>query len=187
VTDFFSTEDGQYASLAKQYLEGALVLDGAQRDRGKVLFLQTLALAGQGFELMLKGCTLWNGGTVNTSGRGGHALINMWESDVCEPVRGNVFANASLINAEDRVSGKYPDASAVGEVLREIDQLVRALADLHGMPKVYPLRYPADPNILAPRTPFLVKTLWATADDFVKRPNDFKLDSFHGRFPNAQL
>lgn len=181
MTDFFDTEGGRYSSLAKQHLEGAFVLDEAQRERGKILFRPTLFLAGQGLELMLKGCTVWNGGTINTSGRGGHALIEMWESIACEPVRGHVFVNATRVAAEDRSSGRYPDSVAEEDVLTTIDEIVRSLADLHGMPKVYPLRYPADPYMLAPSTPFLVKTLWATADDFVKRPSDFKLEVFHGR------
>lgn len=175
------SEGGEYASLAKQHLEGAFVLDRAQRRCGKILFRPTLLLAGQGLELMLKGCTVWNGDPINTSGRGGHALIEMWESDACEPVRGHVYVNATRVAAEDRDSGRYPDSVVEEDVLTTIEQMVRALADLHGMPKVYPLRYPADPDILAPRTPFLVKTLWATADDFVKRPSDFKLEVFHGR------
>lgn len=181
--EFFSSEGGQFAGLSKQHLEGALVLDEAQRDRGKILFRPTLLLAGQGLELMLKGCSVWNGGAINTSGRGGHALIDMWDSEVCEPVRGHVFVNATRIAAEDRDSGRYPDPVAEGDTLSTIDELIRALADLHGMPKLYPLRYPLkpnDPSLLAPRTPFLVKTLHATADDFVKRPDDFKLDVFRG-------
>jgi len=179
--NFHDTEGGALACLAKEHLEGALVLDAAQAKRGKILFRPTLFLAGQGLELILKGCTVWNGGTINTSGRRGHALIEMWGSDACEPVRGHVFVNATRVAAEDRNSGKYPDSVAEEDVLTTMDQMVRDLADLHGMPKVYPLRYPADPEMLAPRTPFLVKTLWATADDFVKRPSDFKLEVFHGR------
>lgn len=179
MSDFHSTEGGAFVSLAKEQLEGALVLDEEQRKRGKILFRPTLFLAGQGLELMLKGCTVWNDQTINRSGRGGHDIVTLWQSDTCEPVRGHVFVNASRLAAEHRDSGRYPDAIAEDDVLKTIDEYVRALGALHGGGG-YPLRYPADPNTMAPRTPFLVKTLWATADDFVKRPDDFRLHAFRG-------
>lgn len=52
MSDFHSTEGGAFVSLAKEQLEGALVLDEEQRKRGKILFRPTLFLAGQGLELM---------------------------------------------------------------------------------------------------------------------------------------
>lgn len=178
MVDFFSTEAGKFASLAKQYLEGALVLNDAQRERGKILFLPTLGLAGHGLELILKACMLLNGHKPVTSGRKGHDVICMWDSDICEPIRGHLFVNADRFAKESRDSGLYPDCIPEDEVLQLIDEYIRALGNLHGMSGVYPLRYPTSANTMAPRTPFLVQSLWATADDFVKRPTEFILNNF---------
>lgn len=177
---FHDTEAGSFAGLAKEQLEGAFVLDRAQRKCGKILFRPTLFLAGQGLELMLKGCMVWNGQPIKRSGGDGHKIIPMWDADACELIRGHMFGNASRIASQYRTSGRYPDAIAEDDVLSKIDEYVRALGSLHGGGG-YPLRYPSDPGRIGPRTPFLVQTLWATADDFVKRPNDFKLDVFQGR------
>lgn len=174
MTAFFDTEAGQFASLAKQYMEGARVLSEAQAERGKILFRPTLGLAGHGLELMLKACVLWNGERPITSGRAGHAVISMWESDTCAPLRGHLFANAIIVAMEARERGSYPDVPTEEDVLPAIDAYVRALGELHAGGG-YPLRYPADPDTMAPRTPFLVESLWNTADGFVKRPDAFKI------------
>ncbi len=177
--NFHDTEGGAFASLAKEHFEGALVLDAAQGKRGKILFRPTLFLAGQGLELMLKACTVWNGEPIKRSGPAGHDINGMWGSDACEPVRGHTFVNALRLASEYRDSGQHPDVIAEEDVIPTIDEYVRALGKLHSGGG-YPLRYPADPNTMAPNTPFLVRSLWATADDFVKRPSDFKLDHFKG-------
>nr|WP_296430393.1 hypothetical protein [Roseovarius sp. BRH_c41] len=181
MADFFSSDAGQYASIAKQFLEGALVLNAAQRDRGRILFRPTLALAGHGLELMLKACSNLNGQPPPTKGRKGHDIVSLWGTDVCEPVRGHVFANARLVAAEDRANGDYPDVPNDDDILPLIEEYIIALGNLHGGLSGYPLRYPSDPSQNAPRTPFLIKSLWATADDFVKRPNEFELRRFRGQ------
>ncbi len=178
--DFFSTDARQRASMAKQYLEGALTLDAAQGVKGRILFLPTLALAGHGLELMLKACLFLNGKQPDEVRKCGHKITKLWALDICEPVRGHVFANAFRVAAEDRANGAYPDSINEVEVLPLIEEYVIALGKLHGEGD-FPLRYPADPNLKAPRTPFLVKSLWGAADDLVKRPSDFRLPSFLGK------
>ncbi|WP_428427296.1 hypothetical protein [Pararhizobium sp.] len=177
---FFSTEAGGYASIAKQFLEGALVLSEAQRDRGKILFRPTLALAGQGLEVLLKACMSLNREAPKTKGRDGHDIVGMWNLDVCEPVRGHVLANAVRVAAESRQDVGYLVVPAEDEVLPLIQEYVRTLGELHGGGG-FPLRYPSAAHTQAPRTPFLVQALWTTADDFVKRPGDFELKRFRGQ------
>ena len=178
--DFFSTDAGQRASMAKQYLEGALTLDAAQRVKGQILFLPTLALAGHGLELMLKACHFLNGKSPAEVKKYGHIIAKMCALDICEPIRGHVFANASWVAAEECANGAYPDSIKEAEVLPLIKEYVIALGKLHGEGD-FPLRYPVDPNLEAPRTPFLVKSLWGAADDLVKRPSDFRLSNFLGK------
>lgn len=172
--DFFSSDAGHFASLSKQFLEGALTLDLNQRDKGRILFRPTLALAGQGLELMLKACVCWNGQAPVTRGRAGHNIEILWDSDICEPVRRHVYANANVVAEEDRMENFYPDVPKEDEILSIIKVYVIALGKLHGEPP-YALRYPAAPEQMAPRTPLLVKSLWRASDDFVKRPRDFLL------------
>ena len=178
MADFFETDAGQFASIAKQFLEGALTLDAAQKEKGRILFRPTLALAGQGLELMLKACLCINGITP-TKGREGHNIEKLWSNDACEPARGHVYVNARIVAGDDRSNGNYPDVPKEEDVLTLIQEYVLELGRLHGGGE-YPLRYPANPNQTAPRTPFLVKSLWRTADDLVKRPNDFELRRFRG-------
>lgn len=180
--DFFASDAGQCASIAKAFLEGAKTLDAARRDAGKkILFQPTLALAGHGLELLLKASSYLNGRPPPTKGQKGHDILTLWDADVCEPVRGHVFTNAHIVAATDRESGEYPDVPEDDEVPKLIEEYVLELGRLHGGTAGYPLRYPSDPSQKAPRTPFLVKSLWATADDFVKRPDDFELTRFRGR------
>ncbi len=181
MTDFWSSDAGRHANMAKQFMEGALTLSAAQRNRGRILFLPTLALAGHGLELMLKACFFLNGQTPPTKGKEGHNIISLWSAEICEPVRGYVSANARRVAAEDRLSGDYPDVPEDEEILHLIEEYVIALGDLHGGIGGYPLRYPSNnPDQQAPRTPFLVKSLHCTADDLVKRPNEFELRHFRG-------
>ena len=180
--DFFSTETGSFASLAKQYLEGALYLDSGQREKGRILRLPTLALAGHGLELMLKACICLNGQSPPKNGIDGHNIVKLWSKDVCEPIRGHVFFNANVVAKSDRNTGVYSDPIGDDDQIRPlIEEYVLELGKLHGE-KNFPLRYPSDDGKLAPNTPFLVKSLWRTADDLVKRPNDFKLSHFRGQF-----
>ena len=179
MTDFFSSDAGQCASTAKQFLEAALVLDAAQRENGRILFRPTLAVAGHGLELMLKACFHLNGRKPPTSGKRGHDILKLWVDDVCEPVRGSVFANAMLVVERNRTDGFYPDIPDGDRIIPTIDEYVTELCRLHGRAR-YPLRYPADAGQKAPKTPFLIKSLWGAADDLVKRPSEFKLSRFRG-------
>lgn len=176
--DFFSTDAGQFASAAKQFLEGARVLDEAPLSPIRLLFRPTLHLAGHGLELMLKACVYLNDSKPSTSGSQGHNIDHLWSLPICEPVRGHVRINAHLAVQEDRSNPRYRGIPAIADVDQLIDEHVKALCDLHGPGSGYPLRYPADPDAKGPNTPLLVKSLWRTADDLVKRPNDFRLDRF---------
>lgn len=179
MTDFFSSEAGEYASVAKAFLEGALTLDAARPSKDRILFRPTLALAGHGLELMLKACICLNGEQPPTKGRNGHDIVGLWQSDLCEPVRGHVYVNAKLAAEELRAGGDYlgvPDRDAVSPL---VEEYVTELGKLHGG-NGYPLRYPAHRDQMAPRTPFLVRSLWRTANDLVSRPNDFLSQRFRG-------
>ncbi|MDO9640218.1 MAG: hypothetical protein Q7J44_16900 [Pseudotabrizicola sp.] len=184
MTDFFDSEAGQHAMVAKQYLEAALTLVEAQPAKGRVLFRPTLALAGHGLELMLKACFHLNNQVPPKSGRQGHDIVGMWHAAVCEPVRGHVAYNAELVAEVERAKGFYPDVPSHAEIPTLIVEYVLELGRLHGSGD-YPLRYPTDPSKHAPRTPFLVTSLWRTADDFVKRPNDFEVMLFRTLFSKA--
>lgn len=172
--DFGTSDAGRFAKTAKQFLEGALTLDAAQRDKGRILFRPTLSLAGHGLELMLKACVYLNGEQPTIKGRKGHDVLNLWNADICEPVRRHVFSNAIRVAEEDRTSGIYADVPRQDAIQPLILEYVVALAKLHGDPS-YPLRYPASEKQYAPLTPLLVKSLWRASDDLVKRPNEFVL------------
>ncbi|MEC9065750.1 MAG: hypothetical protein VX569_00550 [Pseudomonadota bacterium] len=162
-----------------QYLMSALVWSDAQATEGRAVFRPTLALAGQGLELMLKACMLWNGKSPPLKGPQGHAIQDFWEDEVCEPVRGNAFANAEVVAEELRLAGSNPsDKSLEGDLIELVDKYVASLAGLHAAP--YELRYPGDPATEGPRTPWFVRVLYRTADDFLKNPSDFKLRAFPG-------
>jgi hypothetical protein len=174
--DFFSSEAGQFSVIAKQFLEGALTLDVERRkhNKSRMLFRPTLALAGHGLELMLKACVYLNGKEPTIKGRKGHDVLRLWNSDICEPVRRHVFANAILVSEEDRTSGIYHDVPEQNEIESIIAEYVVELGKLHGKAP-YQLRYYASTNQTAPNSPLLVRSLWKTSDDFVKRPNEFML------------
>jgi len=179
VTDFFSSEAGQFAGLAKAFLEGARVLDAAQPEIGRILFPPTLALAGHGLELILKACFFINGCEPTRRGNKGHRIELLWKAEICEPLRGAVYANARVVAEIDRSNSQYRGVPDDDNVLELIEEYVLELCNLHGE-NGYPLRYPAEQGREAPRTPFLVKSLWRTADDLVKRPREFELVSFSG-------
>ncbi len=178
--EYLDSEAGQIAVVAKQYMEAAKTLDAAPKDGRRLLFRPTLALAGHGLELMLKACVCLNGEAYPKAGREGHNIRKLWSWDVCEAVRGHVLINARLSVADSRVRQKYQDIPADDQVASLIDEYVGELGRLHGESN-YALRYPSDSAIMAPRTPFLVETLWRTADDLVKRPTDFLLQQFRSR------
>lgn len=180
MSNFFDTPAGKHASLAKQFLEGALTLDAAQQEKGRILFVPTLALAGHGLELMLKACMFLNKEEPPRSGPNGHKVSDFWKREVCEPVRGTVYAHANIAVLEHRESPLYrgvPDENE--DVTAIIEDYVASLGNLHGE-KSFPLRYPSAPDKKGPRTPLLVKALWGAADDFVKRPDEFRLARFRG-------
>ncbi len=180
MSDFAASPAGQHLIISAQYLEAAVVLSDAQRVRGKALFLPTLALAGQGLELMLKSCMHWNSSPPPTHGAAGHAIIDFWELDVCEPIRGHMFVNAQIVKDEASAAGLLlSDGLPDGDLMALITEYVQVLARLHGG-QPYPLRYPTEQPTMAPRTPWLVSVLRRTADDFLKRPNDFNRSNFLG-------
>ncbi|HEX7782513.1 MAG TPA: type II toxin-antitoxin system ParD family antitoxin [Sphingobium sp.] len=162
-----------------QYLEAAVILDEAQRLKGKVLFRPTLALAGHGLELMLKACLYHNSISPPTSGKAGHRVNDMWEMDACEPVRGHVYSNAIREVSDARDEGIYEGVPIGVDETALIEEYILALGILHGGAP-YPLRYPTDDETLGPVTPWLVRSLRRTADDFLKRPNEFDVMQFQG-------
>lgn len=174
MTDFFSSDAGRFAKLAKQFLEGALTLDAAQSEKGEILFLPTLTLAGHGLELMLKSCVYLNGQTPKTKGGAGHDVVNLWRTDICEPVRRHVFINANCVADEVRSSETYLEVPEHDKIEPLIEEYVLELGKLHG-DAPYPLRYPSAESQMAPTTPLLVKSLWRTSDDLVKRSPDFRM------------
>lgn len=174
----WKTKAGDLIGYAASYMKGAATLSAAQRQEGRVLFLPTLSLAGQGLELMLKACCQLNEHPFE-QGKAGHEILSMWQSDVCEPLRGNTYVAAGFIAQELAESGLYPD-KPIEDPIKEIEEYVQALCKLHFMDK-YPLRYPKAPGIKGPNTPFLVQTLNDVAQTMVRNPTAFKLDVFHGR------
>ena len=175
-----SPDPRQYANIAKQYLEGALTLDHAQPDKGRILVLPTLSLAAHGLEMMLKACLYLND-KPPPRGSKGHDISIFWHDVVCEPLRGAVFVNAHLVAAEFRANKVYPDVPEDDDILPIIEEYVISLGQLHSRIGGYALRYPSEPSRKFPRTPFLVNTLWRTADDLVKRLSELKLAHFHGK------
>jgi hypothetical protein len=178
--EFFASEAGQLAAVAKQFMEAAKTLDAAPKDRRRLLFRPTLALAGHGLEVMLKACIQLNGEVYPKAGREGHNIGKLWQRDVCEAVRSHVVINARLSVADMKDRKTYQDVPEALEIERIIIEYVEELGKLHGEGN-YALRYPSDPNLMAPRTPFLVQTLWLTADDLVKQPCDFLVEVFRTR------
>lgn len=160
-------------------MEGARTLVQAQPEKGRILFRPTLALAGHGLEMLLKACFYLNQKSPPTRGPEGHNIIKLWSDDVSEPVRGAVYLNARLAAETARIENVYPDVPSNDDADSKIEEYVNALGKLHG-DRGHVLRYPSAEGQLAPRSPFLVETLWRTADDMVKRPSDFELSRFLG-------
>lgn len=170
---FFRTPAGKHIAYAKRHLEGALTLTEAMHDKGRILHLPALHLAGHGLELMLKAAILFNGGTVNT-GRGGHDIEQMWRRQEAEPVRIHVRINANIAHSIELEADRYCGVEGIEDAALLAEEYVLALGRLHALAKKYPLRYPMDEAVEAPRAPLLVQALWRTSDDFVKRWDDFR-------------
>lgn len=185
MNDFTNSEAGRHLIVASQYLAAAGVLDEAQRSIGRVLFLPTLELAGQALELMLKASMYWNEDPPQKKGRAGHDITSMWLREANEPVRGHIYRNSIQALSDARATTEYqnfPDSDH--NEIDLINKYVCDLATLHGQ-RGYPLRYPTNDETEAPVTPWLVTTLRMTADDFLKRPTDFKLSFFRGDLLNT--
>ena len=176
--EFTHSDAGRYAIIAKQFMEAAQTLVAAAPHKQRMLFRPTLTLAGHGLEVMLKACTFLNGETPATSGQVGHNIAKLWESEVCEAVRGHVLINARNAADEARDQRVFSDVPRSDDVERLINEYVKELGSLHTKNL---LRYLSDPKTQAPRAPFLVQSLWRTSDDLLKRPNDFILNEFRER------
>ncbi|MBO9124822.1 MULTISPECIES: hypothetical protein [unclassified Rhizobium] len=172
--DFFETDAGKFISRAKCFLEAAGVLDDKMADgRSGMLFTPTLHLVGHGIELLLKGCMLHNGiSKVQVIGYG-HRINDMWLRAEVETLRSMARHNAVISHEYALTSGRFPDAARITNPVATFEEYLGALGHLHAEPRQYPIRYPTDDERVAPRTPLLVAALWRTADDYVKRPNDF--------------
>jgi HEPN domain-containing protein len=176
--DFFGKKARQFAAMAKQFFVAAECLSAAQRKEGHILFLPTLTLAGQGLELMLKGCMQLNGNrTKNT-----HDIASLWSKDVNEPLRVYTLQHAHLIADYDRECDAYEDIPSKAEASEAFNGLIQKLCELHGKKEDYPLRYPTEVNEQGPSTLWLIKTLLQTSDDLVKRPSQFKSGEPHYEF-----
>jgi hypothetical protein len=173
-TEFWETDAGKFISRAKCFLEAAGVLDNEMADRRKgMLFTPTLHLVGHGMELLLKGCMIHNGLSKEQVVSFGHRVNEMWEHDQAAPVRIACLQNAWITHQTAVDSGRFPDAEKVTDPVAVFEEYRTALGKLHSEPKHYPIRYPTDDERVAPKTPLLVGTLWRTADDYVKRYNEF--------------
>jgi len=174
--DFAETDGGRFVSRAKCFLEAAVVLDNQMANsRSRMLFTPTLHLVGHGLELLLKGCLLHNGLSKLRVIGFGHRINEMWAMDLAQPVRIACRRNATIAHQEAIASGLFPDAATVDNPTVYFDEYRAALGDLHAEPRTFPIRYPTEDERLGPKTPLLVGTLWRTADDFVKRPNEFEI------------
>lgn len=175
MSEFNTSEAGRYAAHASQILAGAQILSEARLSSTRRLVLPMLNLAGHGLELLLKACILLNGGQPATSRGQGHDVKTMWARDDCAPVREHIFYNSKIAVFEARKEGLYPDIPQDDEVSGLIEEYILALAELHGMPRDYPLRYPANGNYSGPRSPMLPKALDMTAQDFCRNSTNFEL------------
>ncbi|QDY69813.1 hypothetical protein [Qingshengfaniella alkalisoli] len=166
----------RYAVVAKQLLEGARTLMEAQIQKGEIVRLPALLLTGQGLELIIKGCLTLNG-EAPPRGRKGHQILELWQSAACEPLRGIVYANAEMELENARLSSPFfgvPGEADGFDALEEISGQIHCLCELHQASPDYPLRYPTESSYRAPRTPFLVGTLWRTSDEMVKNLSAFR-------------
>ena len=174
--DFITSHAGQFAIVAKQFLLAAATLSDAPANHRKMLFRPTLANTGQGLELLLKASLFLNGQTKQIKGRKGHDILKLWRADECKLIRCCVYENALNSARFDRANSKYLGIPEDKDVISIVEEHIVFLCELHSSKFGYPLRYPSDEVNEGPRTPLLVKSLLATADDFLKRPNQFRSD-----------
>ncbi|MBX4894925.1 hypothetical protein [Rhizobium bangladeshense] len=173
--DFLETDAGTFIGRAKCFLEAARVLDDKMLDgRSGMLFAPALHLAGHGLELLLKGCLIHNGLSKMRVVGFGHRINEMWAVDLVEPLRLAAGYNAGITHQEAVACGLFQDAKNIDNPREVFEEYRSALGDLHAETKVYPIRYPTEDERVGPKTPLLVGTLWRTADDYVKRPDDFR-------------
>lgn len=172
--DFWETDAGRFISRAKCFLEAAGVLDDKMADgRSGMLFTPTLHMVGHGVELLLKGCLLHNGmSKVQVIGFG-HRINDMWSTPGAERLRLGARHNSIISHEYALTCGRFPDAARITDPVATFEEYLCALGRLHAEPRQYPIRYPTDDERVAPRTPLLVAALWRTADDYVKRPDEF--------------
>jgi hypothetical protein len=175
--EFLVSEAYKLAAVAKQYMEAALLLVEAPPEKHHLLLRPTLALAGHGTEVLLKACISLNGAAYTKRGPAGHDVGMLWEREECEAIRGHTFMNARHAAEHARHRRNSLDVPRKDEVDVLIKEYIGELGRLHGEGG-YVLRYTAPDAATAPRAPFLVNTLWRTADDFIKRPNDFIVDTY---------
>lgn len=173
--DFNTSNAGQYAAYAVQILSGARVLSSARLVSPYKLLLPMLNLSGHGLELLLKACIYLNGDVPPNSGIEGHNVKKMWERDDCEPVRVHLNYNARIAVIEARLENIFPDIPDDDEIDGLIDEYVKVLAELHGMRRVLPLRYPSENEHCIPRSPMLPMALHMTAEDFCRNSTAFEL------------
>jgi len=175
--DFNTSNAGQHAAYAVQILSGARVLSSARPVSPYKLLLPMLNLSGHGLELLLKACIYLNGSVPSKSGTEGHNVKEMWDRYDCEPVRVHMYYNAWLAVIEARSENIYPDIPDDDEIDGLTDEYVKVLAELHGMRRVLPLRYPSEIKHRVPRSPMLPTALHMTAEDFCRNSTAFKLEN----------
>jgi len=174
--DFSKTEAWGFLSRAKAFLEAAEVLKTEIVTHNRItLFAPTLHNAGHGLELLLKGCLIHNGVPTADAVNYRHNVNAMWELPQVSKLREIAAINAKTTHAEALASGLYPDAATVADPAKLFEEYRHELGRLHAEAGKFPLRYPTHVDERAPRTPLLVGTLWRTADDYVKRPNEFRM------------
>lgn len=168
--NFSDAPSGRFAITAVEFLHAALILDSARMQEGKILFRPTLALAGHGLELILKACLKLNGGSSDFKGRSGHDLWPMWEDNRCVILRQIFLVHAKEVLFRAQQNDSYYDVPKPDDY-ELIMPMVKELCDLHSK---YELRYRMQDSS-APPTPWLVKTLYETSNEFFRQPNLFKL------------
>ncbi|RDL51848.1 hypothetical protein BLJAPNOD_02994 [Ensifer sp. M14] len=170
---FIETDAGKFVARAKCFLEGANLLKMELVNGNRMLFAPALHLAGQGLELLLKGCLIHHGATErDVKDMYGHRINEMWNQPQCDQLRAAAAINAAITHEEALGSGVYPDAAKVNDPASLFEEYCGALGTLHAGGG-FPLRYPTEHDRMAPRTPLLIGTLWRTADDYAKRPTEF--------------
>lgn len=171
-SSFEQSEACNWGVYACSYLMGAQALVEATPTKGRGLFAPTLHLAGQGLELLLKAFLIHNGASRQVAIQYSHKINEMWMLEKTRSVRDHILENAPIELAFLRAEQQSADLP-IGDAGAAVARYVRYLAILHAKKREYPTRYPTQRSYKAPRTPLLVATLYRTADDFLKRPDEF--------------